>query len=109
MTKARTVALHVISGTLGSIVVGVAFYGLHVFNVQMTAFQFVSFGGAISLLLALATALGRLSPEEAWEAAHVDEDWQISQWGEDEEARERRENRRRDFAAAARMVELLRA
>jgi chaperone required for assembly of F1-ATPase len=52
-------------------------------------------------------ALGRLSPEAAWEAAHVDEDWQISQWGEDEEAKERRENRRRDFAAAARMLELL--
>jgi len=62
-----------------------------------------------SALLALAVALGRLSPEEAWAAAHVDEDWQISQWGEDEEARQRRENRRRDFAAAARMLELLRA
>jgi chaperone required for assembly of F1-ATPase len=53
-------------------------------------------------------ALGRLSPEEAWDAAHVDEDWQISQWGEDEEARTRRENRRRDFAAAARLLKLLR-
>jgi chaperone required for assembly of F1-ATPase len=62
-----------------------------------------------SALLALATALGRLSPEEAWEAAHVDEDWQISQWGEDEEAKERRDNRWRDFAAAARMLKLLRA
>ena len=61
-----------------------------------------------SALLALAVALRRLSPEEAWEAAHVDEDWQISQWGEDDEAKERRENRRRDFAAAARMLELLR-
>ena len=61
-----------------------------------------------SALLALAVALGRLTPEAAWEAAHVDEDWQISQWGEDEEAKERRENRRRDFAAAARMLELLR-
>jgi chaperone required for assembly of F1-ATPase len=62
-----------------------------------------------SALLALATAVGRLSPEQAWEAAHVDEDWQISQWGEDEEAKERRDNRWRDFAAAARMLELLRA
>jgi chaperone required for assembly of F1-ATPase len=60
-----------------------------------------------SALLALAVALGRLSPEEAWEAAHVDEDWQISQWGEDEEAKERRESRWRDFAAAARMLTLL--
>ena len=40
-----------------------------------------------SALLALAVALGRLTPEEAWDAAHVDEDWQIGQWGEDEEAK----------------------
>jgi chaperone required for assembly of F1-ATPase len=61
-----------------------------------------------SALLALAVALGRLSPEEAWGAAHVDEDWQIGQWGEDEEAKTRRENRHRDFAAAARMLDLVR-
>jgi len=60
-----------------------------------------------SALLALAVALGRLTPEEAWKAAHVDEDFQIGQWGEDEEAKTRRENRRRDFAAAARLLELL--
>lgn len=57
-----------------------------------------------SALLALAVALGRLTPEEAWAAAHVDEDWQIGQWGEDEEARERRANRHRDFTAAARTL-----
>ena len=61
-----------------------------------------------SALLALAVALRRLSPEGAWAAAHVDEDWQISQWGEDDEARLRRANRWRDFAASARMLELLR-
>ena len=54
-----------------------------------------------------AVALGRLTPEEAWEAAHVDEDWQIAQWGEDEEAKQRRANRHRDFSAAARMLTLL--
>jgi chaperone required for assembly of F1-ATPase len=62
-----------------------------------------------SALLALAVALGRLSPEEAWTAAHVDEDWQIRQWGEDEEGRVRRESRWRDFAASARMSDLLRS
>jgi chaperone required for assembly of F1-ATPase len=61
-----------------------------------------------SALLALAVALQRLSPEEAWAAGHVDEDWQISQWGEDAEAAVRRVNRWRDFAASARMLELLR-
>jgi chaperone required for assembly of F1-ATPase len=60
-----------------------------------------------SALLALAVAFGRLTPEKAWEAAHVDEDWQIAQWGEDEEAKQRRANRHRDFSAAARMLSLL--
>ncbi|MEX1060069.1 MAG: ATPase, partial [Methyloceanibacter sp.] len=59
-----------------------------------------------SALLALAVALGRMTPEEAWAAAHVDEDWQISQWGEDAEAAARRKNRWRDFEAAARMLSL---
>jgi chaperone required for assembly of F1-ATPase len=59
-----------------------------------------------SALLALAVALGQLTPEEAWAAAHVDEDWQIAQWGEDAEAAVRRANRKRDFDAAAKMLEL---
>lgn len=59
-----------------------------------------------SALLALAVALRRLTPEEAWEAAHVDEDWQISQWGEDVDAAKRRENHRRDFDASARLLAL---
>ena len=59
-----------------------------------------------SALLALAVALKRLSPEEAWAAAHVDEDFQISQWGEDEEAKARRVARKRDFDAAARALQL---
>jgi chaperone required for assembly of F1-ATPase len=60
-----------------------------------------------SALLALAVALQWLTPEEAWKAGHVDEDWQISQWGEDAEAAARRANRWRDFAATARLLKLL--
>jgi chaperone required for assembly of F1-ATPase len=60
-----------------------------------------------SALLALAVALGRLTPEQAWDAAHVDEDWQIGQWGEDEEAKDRRARRHRDFTAAAKLLSLL--
>jgi chaperone required for assembly of F1-ATPase len=62
-----------------------------------------------SALLALAVALGRMTPEEAWKAAHVDEDWQIAQWGEDAEAASRRATRRREFTAAARALALLKA
>jgi chaperone required for assembly of F1-ATPase len=60
-----------------------------------------------SALLALAVAKGKLTPEEAWQAAHVDEDFQISQWGEDAEAAKRRAHRRRDFDAAARLLQTL--
>jgi len=59
-----------------------------------------------SALLALAVARKRLDPDAAWDAAHVDEDFQISQWGEDAEAKDRREARRRDFDAAARTLRL---
>ncbi len=54
-----------------------------------------------SALLALAVAEGFLTPDEAWRAAHVDEDWNIAQWGEDAQAAARRAERYRDFAAAA--------
>jgi chaperone required for assembly of F1-ATPase len=53
-----------------------------------------------SVLIALALAAGALTPDAAWGAAHVDEDWQISQWGDDSLAAARRAQRRRDFDAA---------
>ncbi|MDK1376090.1 MULTISPECIES: ATP12 family chaperone protein [unclassified Sinorhizobium] len=60
-----------------------------------------------SALLALAFAMGRLTAEEAWSAAHVDEDWQIEHWGTDEEAFQRRENRRQEMQAAATALDAL--
>jgi chaperone required for assembly of F1-ATPase len=61
-----------------------------------------------SALLALAVARGRLSPEEAWRAAHVDEDFQAERWGVDAEASARREARWREFEAAALALEAMR-
>jgi chaperone required for assembly of F1-ATPase len=60
-----------------------------------------------SALLALALASGRLTPDAAWTAAHVDEDYQISLWGEDTEAAARRRGRRAEFDAACRWLTLL--
>jgi chaperone required for assembly of F1-ATPase len=57
-----------------------------------------------SALLVLAMSMGRLSAEEAWRAAHVDEDFQISRWGEDAEARARRNLRWQEMEAAARIL-----
>jgi chaperone required for assembly of F1-ATPase len=53
-----------------------------------------------SALLALALAHGIRDAGEVWAAAHVDEDWNIEQWGVDEEAASRRAARLRDFEAA---------
>jgi chaperone required for assembly of F1-ATPase len=61
-----------------------------------------------SAVLALAHAAGRLSLEETWGAAHIDEDFQTSQWGEDEEARRRRATRFAEMSAASAFLRLSR-
>jgi chaperone required for assembly of F1-ATPase len=60
-----------------------------------------------SAILALALFHRAASADEAWAAAHVDEDWQIEQWGADAEAQARRAARRAEFACAVRLLELL--
>jgi chaperone required for assembly of F1-ATPase len=65
----------------------------------------VTIGG--SLITALAVLEKAITPEQAWEALSIDERWQIEQWGADSEAQAALENRRRDFLAAARFLELL--
>jgi chaperone required for assembly of F1-ATPase len=58
-----------------------------------------------SALLALALLHGVLSSEQAWSAAHVDEDWNIEQWGVDEEVAARRAARLTDFSAAVSILQ----
>ena len=65
----------------------------------------VTIGG--SLLAGLAVLEGALSPEAAWDAVTIDEQWQREQWGEDAEEEVRLTNRHRDFLSAARFLELL--
>ena len=66
----------------------------------------VTIGG--SLIAALAVAEEAALPEEAWSAITLDERWQLEKWGADAEAEAALENRRADFTAAARFLELLR-
>jgi len=54
-----------------------------------------------SALLALALGTGALDTDTAWAAAHVDEDWQMAQWGRDEIALARRAARYAEMQAAA--------
>jgi chaperone required for assembly of F1-ATPase len=58
-------------------------------------------------LLAIALRHRLMTADEVWAAAHVDEDHNIRLWGEVEEATLRRQKRRHDFDAAARILELL--
>ena len=59
-----------------------------------------------SALLALALLHGRLSADAAWTAAHIDEDWNMEQWGSDALALERRAHRRAEFDAAAAIMNM---
>jgi chaperone required for assembly of F1-ATPase len=61
-----------------------------------------------SALIGLMLARAALAPERAWRAAHVDEDYQIAQWGSDAEAEGRRAVREAEFMAACRFLALLR-
>jgi chaperone required for assembly of F1-ATPase len=60
-----------------------------------------------SALIALALVRGALAAEEAWTAAHVDEDWNMAQWGRDTPALERREFRHAEFQAAVAVLATL--
>ncbi|TXN13796.1 ATPase, partial [Methylobacterium sp. WL122] len=61
-----------------------------------------------SLLIALAVLAGRLTAEEGWEAAHVDETYQTAVWGADEDAATRLAGRKVEFLAAAEVAALAR-
>lgn len=58
-------------------------------------------------LLALALRHGLIDAERVWTAAHVDEDYNISMWGEVEEITAGRAKRRREFDASIKLLALL--
>ena len=60
-----------------------------------------------SLVLSLALLEGAADVHAIWAAAHVDEDFQAEQWGEDYLAVEAREAKRREFDAAVRFLQVL--
>jgi len=59
-----------------------------------------------SLVIGLALSHGALTPQEAFEAAELDSSYQIEFWGEDAEAKKRRDGVRQDLDAAARLFAL---
>ncbi len=61
---------------------------------------------AASLVIALAAIDADANAAALWDAAELEADWQVEQWGEDYEATARREYRLATFVAAARFARL---
>jgi len=64
---------------------------------------------AASLVIALAAIRPDSDADMLWNAANLEEDWQVELWGEDWEAAERRAARFEAFKLAIRLAELSRA
>lgn len=61
-----------------------------------------------SLVLALALTHRQIAAEAAWDASRIDEDWQIAEWGADDEAAETAARRQTAFLDAHRFYGLCR-
>ena len=68
------------------------------------AHDLISLSG--SLIIGLAVMRGYVAAPRAWAVSRVDEEWQISQWGEDEEARAQEMLKSQAFENAARFFEM---
>jgi len=54
-----------------------------------------------SLVLGLAVTRGRLDAAQAWDLSRIDEEWQIAQWGRDDDADAQSDLKRQDLLRAA--------
>lgn len=75
---------------------------------RLTALQQAT-GLTGSVILGLALVDGRIDAVAADAAAHIDEDFQTERWGEDAEARDRRNALRAELEAVERLVRLVAA
>jgi chaperone required for assembly of F1-ATPase len=65
-------------------------------------------GLAASLVIGLAALDAQADVDALWDAANLEEDWQVELWGKDWEAAELRAKRAAAFAAAAKFAQLAR-
>ncbi|MBL4601692.1 MAG: hypothetical protein JKY84_03005 [Emcibacteraceae bacterium] len=72
---------------------------------NIESFALTAFYGMVtvtgSVTIGLGVFQGHLTIEQAWEAGHLDENFQISQWGSDYEAEDRREGLKSELKNAA--------
>jgi len=81
-----------------------ALLGAHV--ARFTPFELTAFHDLVamsgSLVIGLAVTEGIAPVESLWDVSRIDEDWQVEQWGEDDEASRLTLHRRTAFLDAAR-------
>jgi len=68
-------------------------------------YDLISLSG--SFVIGLAVADEYLAVSDGWDASRIDEDWQIQEWGDDEDARSLAQSRRIAFERAALVLKLL--
>ncbi len=78
---------------------------------QLDSFRLAAFHDLVgisgSLVIGFAVLRGKLTADEGWDLSRVDEEWQIEQWGRDEEADSLAETKKVDFRHAASVIELI--
>lgn len=76
------------------------------------SFRLAAFHNITTLCGSVSVALnvlgGNISVEQAWQAAQLDENYQINQWGSDDEAIIRHDNMKAELDAAVRFLDLMR-
>ena len=79
---------------------------LHTMTAALTPFQIAAFHDLVSLsgslVLAFAVTHEKLTPQDAWDISRIDETYQSSLWGVDEDAAALAETKRQAFHHAAR-------
>ena len=79
----------------------------------LTAYELAAFHDLVSLtgslVLGFAVTEAAFAPEDVWARSRVDEEWQIAQWGRDEEAEAQTAIKKESFLHAERMFTLCRA
>lgn len=77
----------------------------------LTAFELTAFHDLValsgSLVVGLAALRGFMPVEALWEVSRIDEDWQVREWGEDDEASKVARVKKSDFLRAKEFLELI--
>lgn len=83
---------------------------LHAVLAALDPFALAALRNTTSLAASLVIGLAAIEPEAdietLWQAANLEEDWQVEQWGHDAEAAQRRARRLAGFTAASRFAAL---